>query len=70
MKYYILILFTVFALSCNNQSEVREEDCPKPIDIPNWIKWDCDKDAAYKKGDIYFNEDSTAFAYGQREDSI
>ena len=66
MKYYILILLLSLAIECSNP-EAREEDCPKPADIPKWVQWDCDKDAAYKKGDVYFNEDSTAFAYGTRD---
>lgn len=66
MKYYLVILLLAIAISCT-QPEIREDDCPKPQEIPKWVKWDCDKDAAYKQGDIYFNEDSTVFAYGIRD---
>lgn len=38
--------------------------CDRPHDIPEWVEWDCDKQDAYDEGAIYFNEDSTAFAYG------
>ena len=65
MKYYISIILLLFAISCGSPY-VREEDCPKPATIPEWVKWDCDKDRAYKNGDIYFNEDSTAFGYGNK----
>jgi hypothetical protein len=70
MKYYILIILLFFSIGCNDTSidtNVREEDCPKPEAIPEWVKWDCAKDEAYKNGDVYFNEDSTAFAWGYND---
>lgn len=63
MKYYLTILLLIIAFACTSPV-IRDEDCPKPTAIPDWIEWDCDKDNAYKNGDIYFNEDSTSFGYG------
>lgn len=66
MRYLITITLIIFTMSCSNPI-LREEDCPKPEAIPEWVKWDCAKDEAYKNGDIYFNEDSTAFAWGYND---
>ena len=51
-------------LSCTSGDTQVKDPCPKPDDIPKWVEWDCDKHEAYQDGRIYFNQDSSVFAYG------
>ena len=63
LKSVIALCFVLLISMCGTP-EAREEDCPKPAEVPEWIKWDCDKDKAWDEGRIYFNEDSSSFGYG------
>lgn len=57
----ILFLFIILILGCAGDPK-RVDRCPKPHDIPYWVKWDCELYDAYKEGELWFNEDSTAYA--------
>lgn len=37
--------------------------CVKPDDFPDWLDWDCNKQKAYNEGKVYFNKDSSVFAF-------
>ena len=68
MKKIIFLSLTIALLYFSRIFEESNDlkiNCHLPLDFPTWIKWDCDKQKAYELGNIYFNEDSTAFAFGE-----
>lgn len=66
MKRLLILLLLAGGAAYYFQDELLNDHvipCVKPDGFPEWLDWDCDKQKAYNEGKIYFNKDSSVFAF-------